>query len=383
MISTPWGRVRLPPEPIAEALDEIRARRVPHAVGREALRNQLLHLAYEVHERVSATPALKARFVADTRRDAGFGRLVDRIWPSLTPVDLARRALTSRTALRDGAADLLERDETEALLRRRDRGWSRAEIPLLDEAEARCTGVRATYGHVVVDEAQDLSAMALRMAARRAPAGSMTIVGDLAQATSSWALGSWDATLAAVEPTVPAEVTELTVGYRVPGPILDLANRLLPIAAPGVPAARSVRPTGDPPVEIVVESETALAADAVAEAARLSARFGSTAIIAARRDHRALAGALEESGTAWADAAHAGLGAPVVLLDAVGAKGSGVRRGDRRRAGEHRRGARPGTAGALRRPHQGSATPQRGAVPPASGAVARLSASTMRSTWSE
>src|SRR5205085_3292621 len=53
-----------------------------------------------------------------------------------------------------------------------------------------------TFGHVVIDEAQDLSPMQLRMIGRRVPSGSLTIVGDLGQASGSWAPGSWDEVVA-------------------------------------------------------------------------------------------------------------------------------------------------------------------------------------------
>ena len=72
-----------------------------------------------------------------------------------------------------------------------DQRWSRADLALLDEAESLIAGVRHTYGHIVVDEAQDLSAMELRMIARRSMQGSMTILGDLAQATAPAAQTDW------------------------------------------------------------------------------------------------------------------------------------------------------------------------------------------------
>ncbi len=65
-----------------------------------------------------------------------------------------------------------------------DEPWSLPELVLVDEAEAVLNGVGRTYGHAVVDEAQDLSAMELRAVARRCPSRSMTVLGDLAQATA-------------------------------------------------------------------------------------------------------------------------------------------------------------------------------------------------------
>src|SRR5690606_22529362 len=105
--------------------------------------------------------------------------------------------------------------------------WSVDDVPLLDEARAllgappRRKGqapiddeVR-TYGHIVVDEAQDLSPMQLRMLTRRSLGGSMTIVGDIAQATGAWAHASWDEILEHLPDRRPPRRAELTVGYRI------------------------------------------------------------------------------------------------------------------------------------------------------------------------
>jgi DNA helicase IV len=110
---------------------------------------------------------------------------------------------------------------------------------LLDELTAAIDGVPG-FDHIVVDEAQDLSAMQCRAIGRRCPLGSVTVLGDLAQATTPWAPGSWSATLEHLGHPA-AEVRPLTAGYRVPQAILDLANRLLPHIATDVPPATSVR----------------------------------------------------------------------------------------------------------------------------------------------
>jgi DNA helicase IV len=101
-----------------------------------------------------------------------------------------------------------------------------------------------SYVHVVVDEAQDLSAMQCRAVGRRCPLGSLTVLGDLAQATTPWAPGSWQQTLNHLGHPAAA-IAPLTIGYRVPGEVLAVANRLLPHIAPDVPAASSVRAGGE------------------------------------------------------------------------------------------------------------------------------------------
>jgi DNA helicase IV len=110
----------------------------------------------------------------------------------------------------------------------RTEAWTDADLPLLDEAESLLAGPPRRYGHVVVDEAQDLSPMALRMIRRRCLDGlSMTILGDLGQATAPGAPGDWATSLAALGDPPGASIEELHVGYRVPVAIMDLANGFL------------------------------------------------------------------------------------------------------------------------------------------------------------
>lgn len=322
-ISTAWGVVRLHPDDVAASVEEVLARRVTHATGKEALRNQLLHRAYELHERAAEVPALKANFVAAARSDAGFGRYLDRLWPTLAATTLVQRLLTNRAARRRACAGLLAADE-EALLarplaaRKADVRWWPAEVPLIDEAEARLHGVRTTYGHIIVDEAQDLSAMALRMLARRAHSGSMTVVGDLAQATRAWGQRSWDDVTDLLRGAAAPAYAELTVGYRTPAPILDLANCLLPEAAPDVTPARSIRTSGEAPV--VVPTALDQVSGAVAAAVQdVAGERGTVAVVATSARHSELAGALDDAGIGWARGLD-GLGS-VALLTPLLAKG--------------------------------------------------------------
>ncbi len=99
------------------------------------------------------------------------------------------------------------------------------------------------FGHVIVDEAQDLTPMQWRMITRRAIGGSMTVVGDLAQ-RSEGGVRSWDELLPAeVGPTTHRE---LSVNYRSPSEINDVATRLLDTRALDIGASRSIRSTGHP-----------------------------------------------------------------------------------------------------------------------------------------
>jgi DNA helicase IV len=164
---------------------------------------------------------------------------------------------------------------------------------LVDNLRARLLGAVAgehretdpdlrTYGHVVVDEAQDLSPMQWRLLARRCPSGSMTIVGDLGQASGHWAPGSWDE-VAALVPAPRSTVVELTVNYRTPGEVMALAARVLAEARPDLTPARSVRDAGVAPRAVAVSTGDDVVAIAVAtaeeEAAALPEGEGKVAVV--------------------------------------------------------------------------------------------------------
>ena len=117
--------------------------------------------------------------------------------------------------------------------------WSLADVILIDEV-ADLLQRTPSRGHVIVDEAQDLSPMMLRAVGRRASTGSVTVLGDLAQATTPWATRSWRESLEHLgHPN--AAITELVAGFRVPGAVIDFAARLLPQIAPALKPPHSVR----------------------------------------------------------------------------------------------------------------------------------------------
>ena len=107
-----------------------------------------------------------------------------------------------------------------------------------------------TFGHIVIDEVQDLTPMQLKMATRRSLSGSMTIVGDIAQATGPLAPNNWDDVLEYLPDRKPARVIGLSVGYRIPQQIMELANQVMAFATPSLRPPRSVR-VGDHGPKIV------------------------------------------------------------------------------------------------------------------------------------
>jgi len=342
---------RLTEDDLEQLQKTVQARRLPANQGRDVFRNLILQEAWRRHSaRPGVDPGSEPIFTGGLRADPRFKTALDKMWPTLSPAAVVAGLLGSPKRLGEAASELLSPAE-QKLLRRKgtpkvdDTPWTAADLPLLDEAQHLCAGVPATYGHVVVDEAQDLSPMALRMLARRAEGGSMTVLGDLAQATAVDAAGSWDAALDALTAALPGNSdlaaadtgpgvrvpgvvgpavrrTELTVGYRVPAAILDVANRLLPEAAPGVTPARSVRPGGDPPLVLTV-TEGELAATVASEITALRERVTSVAVVAV--DHRLgeLADALAATGTPAGTVGPSGLpGADAVaVLGPATAKG--------------------------------------------------------------
>ena len=156
-------------------------------------------------------------------------------------------ALHDAGLLAAAAEGILDEDEQRAPAAARRGGWSDADLPLLDEAHALLDGAAAPYGHVIVDEAQDLTPMQLRMLARRARGGALTILGDIAQATGPIAYHSWDEVLAAPRDGGEARVEELRLAYRVPREIMELALPLLDADRAGRRARRSPTATGDEP----------------------------------------------------------------------------------------------------------------------------------------
>jgi hypothetical protein len=172
------------------------------------------------------------------------------IYPAVEPRDLLLR-LYADPKLLDGVGTVLSPGERTMLHRAPTRGrtpvaWTAADLPLLDEAATCIRGETNVAGHVVVDEAQDLSPMQWRLLSRRTSQSSMTILGDLAQATSPWPASSWSKVIQQAGLSRDAEIAELSLGYRVPAQVMDFAAPLLATAAPGVTAPQSFRVTVDP-----------------------------------------------------------------------------------------------------------------------------------------
>jgi hypothetical protein len=239
--------VRLPAGLLRRRVGELVGGDVRYLVGRDHLRDWLVDQCLRHLERTQGLTTLDSP--AEVERNlAGSPALrafLDRTWPRLDPSRLVFRLLGEPGFLAAAGGGLLSGEE-QALLRwpKRPRSlkaaaWSVGDAFLIDEA-ADVLGGTATFGHVVADEAQDLSPMQLRAVGRRCRFGSATLLGDLAQRTAPWSAGRWEDALGHLGRR-SARVEHLPRAFRAPKEVLDFANRLLPGIAPGVRPARSVR----------------------------------------------------------------------------------------------------------------------------------------------
>ncbi|WP_245978908.1 HelD family protein [Streptomyces diacarni] len=182
---------------------------------------------------------------ADLLADADVDRLIEVLWPRLVPGDLVKALLTSADALAEYLPRLTAQERS-LLLRGPDDPWTDADVPLLDEAASLVDGPpERTYGHVVVDEAQELTAMQWRMIVRRCPARAMTLVGDFAQAGPVATARDWKE---ALSPHVGPRFNlhNLTVSYRTTQEILESVQDLLRRIAPDQKPTRSLRSGENP-----------------------------------------------------------------------------------------------------------------------------------------
>jgi hypothetical protein len=231
---------------------------------------------------------------------------LDRMWPRLSAHEFLHDLLGARALLTAAGKGILSASDALRLYRPRSTSldtvqWTIGDAALIDEARtllgprrgrpARTRAKRAeegmasemgfwpqglaaspepapiavttpedevrAFGHIVVDEVQDLSPMQLRMLGRRSLSGSMTVVGDIAQATGPWAPAGWDDITRYLSPQRPTRLVELTVSYRTPAEVVALAAQVLAVAAPDIAPPRPVRQSGFPP-RIVATSRLGL-----------------------------------------------------------------------------------------------------------------------------
>ncbi|MFD0357141.1 HelD family protein [Streptomyces sp. NPDC127110] len=293
-------RWRVPAYELEEIVTELQERDIRYGAARDALPQRIAHAVLVRMEQAGEAP--DDRVQDAVARNAAVKAAVKAVWPAVEPAKLVLRLLSDAGFLAEHADGVLTEDEQKLLLwpkpfrSVRAAKWSAADLVLIDEA-ADLVERTHSLGHVVLDEAQDLSPMQYRAVGRRCTTGSATVLGDLAQGTTPWATRSWDEALAHLGKP-EAVLEELTAGFRVPREVIAYASRLLPAISPGLAAVSSVR---EAPGSLTVapSAPERLTADVVAACRASLAHEGSIGLIAADARVPVLAEALAEAGLAY------------------------------------------------------------------------------------
>ncbi|MGW7660180.1 HelD family protein [Streptomyces sp. NPDC054756] len=287
-------RWRVPAYEVEEIVRELLDRDIRYGAAREALPQRIAHAVLVQMERSGEAP--DDRVQDAVARNAAVKAAVKAIWPPVDPAKLVLRLLSDAKFLAEHADGVLDEDEQRTILWARparsvrSAKWSAADAVLIDEASDLVTRT-ASLGHVVLDEAQDLSPMQYRAVGRRCTTGSATVLGDLAQGTTPWATRSWEEALEHLGKR-DGVIEELTAGFRVPTDVITYASRLLPSIAPGLAPVASIR---DNPGFFEIR-EVAEAAEVVAACGESLRHEGSVGLIAADARVPVLAEALKAAG---------------------------------------------------------------------------------------
>jgi DNA helicase IV len=330
------GFVRLRAEESVQIIKAARRRYHRHNQARRYVENEVWAAlaasfrsgadAEDIRDALTGTPEIRA--------------VLERMWPVLTPAQLLHDLFGSKALLKLAANGILPESDYLALYRDRSDSleevrWSNADAALLDEARFLLgprprksgkvdeTDEIRTFGHIVVDEVQDLTPMQLRMVTRRSLSGSMTVVGDIAQATGPLAPDDWKDVLEHLPSRKTPRVVGLSVGYRIPAQIMELADKVMHAATPGLRAPRSVRDGDEVPVITAVESADALHEAVIARARVLLQQSGGgrTAIICPDDMVDQMSTALDAASVPHGRAQAAGLDENLSIVPASLAKG--------------------------------------------------------------
>ncbi|MEU7304770.1 UvrD-helicase domain-containing protein [Streptomyces sp. NPDC007206] len=287
-------RWRVPAYELEEIVRQLLQRDIRYGAAREALPQRIAHAVLVQMERSGEAP--DDRVQDAVARNSAVKAAVKAVWPQVDPAKLVLRLLTDADFLAEHAAGILDEDEQKTILWAKpvrsvkSARWSPADAVLVDEA-ADLIQRTHSLGHVVLDEAQDLSPMQYRAVGRRCTTGSATVLGDLAQGTTPWATRSWEEALAHLGKP-EGVVEELTAGFRVPTDVIAYASRLLPYIAPGLTPVASVR---ENPGFFEIRHAGGTS-EVIAACKELLRNEGSTGLIAADARVPALAEALTAAG---------------------------------------------------------------------------------------
>jgi DNA helicase IV len=277
--------VSVPAETVAELLERARAELGRTTAARDRFRMDVLRSYYTTYARRHGEDAFRSfdELERGLRAKGFLQKKLDRAWPPASPAALVRRLLTSPARLAEAAEGILDRGEQRTLLRGRPKrraefSWSEHDLPLLDEAATLLADAPPRFGHVIVDEAQDLTPMQLRMIGRRARPGSLTLLGDVAQATGPLLYDAWEEVVAHLPRGADAAVEELRHAYRVPAEIMEFALPLLDRIAPEYAPPLAFR-TGAAPPRVRRVDRADVVREALAEARGLAREEGLLAVL--------------------------------------------------------------------------------------------------------
>ena len=331
-----WSRVGTPTEAVvlpigsrrwrvgsatlAGILDDLRAHGARYNSSRTMLSMRIADHILRAMEQSGDSP--DDRTLDAVARSRPVKSAVDALWPKLSAPAVVRELFSDPAVLAAAADGIYDDDEQQALLWAKPPRslkackWTAADAYCVDEATDVLDRI-PSVGHVILDEAQDLSALQLRAVGRRCSTGSATVLGDLAQGTTAWAALQWSDVLTDLgKPGAVIEV--LTKGYRVPHQLIEYANQLLPHIAPGVAAAESVRSSSGALSLLAAPDPVIRAAAVVAE---LDPDEGSVAVVCADRTADAVLDALIARGLEPTDVRTAAATGRLAVVPASLAKG--------------------------------------------------------------
>ncbi|MEV0491492.1 HelD family protein [Streptomyces atratus] len=268
--------LRIPRSEVRALFDEARGGDGAHRERRDRFRSLLVDRLLRELAVLAPRRGADGTIRRSLERNRQVERLLDRAWPSPGAREALRSLYDSPDLLRACADGILDEEEQAALHRPRadkaeDDPWTLDDRVCLEELRYLITGeTTRRYGHIVVDEAQDLTPMQARALRRRiARGGSMTVLGDLAQATGPYPHTEWDRLGALLSDHGDWRVEELTTSYRVPAEIMEFVAPLARTVAPSLPYPRAVREAGADAVRTIATEPWKLLGDTVAQAVRL------------------------------------------------------------------------------------------------------------------
>jgi DNA helicase IV len=335
-----WSRLRIPERaPLVEshnrsAMISVEAIRDAVALAREgdasyltarrrftalletAHREQVERDDEELRAAESGSEAMAERLRADRVRGDRLQTVANRIWPSVTAAELIGGLLASGPRLAEAGGDLFSEDELELLhrpgrSRDRESPWTEHDLPLVAEAQELLASDTSAYGHLILDEAQDLTPMQLRVVGRRARSSSVTVLGDLAQATGIVAYVTWEEVIDHLGHG-SAIVEQLTNAYRVPRQTLELA--LPTLHALGLELAEPVAFREGTEPTISQTARVSLAEEVAFETLSALEVGGSVGVIVPETLVAEVRGAFDKNEMPFAEASRGELGTAVDLL---------------------------------------------------------------------